>query len=102
MPVVPRLVARSMTRPGQRVPSIDDVSLAADLLRELAPHVGDNEEVSAVLRRWLAALGSRRFAFICTAALRHTFTDCLSVVPAADVPPGANTFNAPTTKELSG
>lgn len=71
--------------------------LAGDLLRELSDHIGDDDAIRAVMKRWHYVLGAKRFGVVCMASVRITFGDCLTETPIADVPPGALAFNAKET-----
>ncbi len=79
--------------------SIEEVRLLADdLLRALAEHIGDSEEIDTVLARWLDELDYPAFGFVAIAALQATFTDCLSITDPADWPPGGIAFT-PANRE---
>jgi hypothetical protein len=81
--------------PTAQIPSVEvALTLADDLLRVLAQHIGDGEAIAAHMRRWVDHLGPSAFGAVCMAAVLTTFTDCLTVV--AGVPPGASGFTAPT------
>ena len=67
--------------------------LAADLIRELAQHAGDAEQVRAVLLRWLETQDTYRLSLIGLAALEVTFSHCITVVD--EVPPGALALDPP-------
>lgn len=66
--------------------------LARDLVRQLAQHVSDSDGVAATMRRWQQQMDRAQFGVICMAAIRICFRDCMSEVPAEDVPAGAAVF----------
>lgn len=68
------------------------LDLADDLLRQLAEHIGQTDKLSQVFTRWLDVLGHEGFSRVCMAALRTTFTDCLTMTPLDDIPPGSHVY----------
>jgi len=76
--------------------------LGADLIRTLAPHVGDPDEVDAALLAWLDQHDVPDLGLVHLAALRQVFADCLTPAPTDEAPPGAALFHhdaAPTNTE---
>lgn len=76
-----------------RRPAVEAFDLAADLLADLAQHIGDPDGIAAVLTDWRADLEPDDLALTAVAALWRTFTEALHYVPADQVPPGAIAFN---------
>lgn len=71
-------------------PPLDEIREAArELVRALAEHPGDDEAVCRVLTDWHDRLGYRDLGFVCMAAMRTTFGECLSVHDLDALPPGA-------------
>ena len=60
---------------------------AGNLLRSLAAVVGDPAAVDQIMRRWLDVNGVPAAGMVALAAVRLTFTQCLTRVD--EVPPGA-------------
>lgn len=73
--------------------------LAGDLIRALAPVVGDPEAVNDVMRRWVDVLGARDFGLVCMAAMQTTYTDCLIPTPLDEIPANRLALVTPTTNE---
>lgn len=68
---------------------------AGNLLRSLAAVVGDPAAVDQIMRRWLDVNGVPAAGMVALAAVRLTFTQCLTRVD--EVPAGALAFT--TTQE---
>lgn len=52
--------------------------LAADLLNQLTPLLGDADAIDATLAHWERELGAMRLAMVCVAAVQTVFTTCLT------------------------
>lgn len=73
-----------MTEATQALLSVTEANdLARELVADLGSVPGDAGAVTEVLTDWLDDLGPDVMAFVCMAAVRLTFADCLRV---ADVP----------------
>lgn len=82
--------------------SVDQaLELARDLLRQLAQNVGDVNALNATFLHWCDVLEPSNFTRVCMAALQTTFTECLTMTPIDDLPPGAHVYVTPAPEELA-
>lgn len=70
--------------------------LADELIRDLAQHAGDPDAVAAVLRDYLDRLDAHALLFVCAAATRRVFADCLTLTDRADWPTSGYALTPPT------
>ena len=69
------------------------VEMAGDLLRDLSPHIGDADAIEAEFIKWIDALGVPSMSMVLLAAVRLTFTDCLTLTGREDWPPAGLAFS---------
>jgi hypothetical protein len=82
------------SEPAIVLPTVDAARiLAADLIRTLARHIGDETAAKEAMRRWADTLGPAAFGCVSMAALLELFVECLHV--SDPVPLDATTFAAP-------
>jgi hypothetical protein len=76
--------------------AVDEVvTLADDLLRLLADHIGDPDAIDDALRHWTETLGAARLGQVCAVAVRTAFAECMTRVP--ELPANGTTFTTPLT-----